>query len=397
MNIKNAIVTAFRALKKNRMRSALTSVGIIIGISSVIVMIGMGNSARVAVRDMIFTYGDDAFRVRTESRPMTSVDIANLKRDIHQIKYISPVFRNTNPDIRYKDRRTTGHKQSFLFGGSEDFIPLMGRNIVEGRSFTTNEVKSMSRVIIIGQTIVGELFESRSPIGELIVVDSVPLQVIGVLNEAGEGFSGDDYDSYTIIPYTTAQTRFWNTRGFRDMYISTHDTEEISEAAEEVRYYFRRKHNLRSDQEDDFRIHKSEDKLEIADDISQALALLLAGIASISLFVGGVGIMNIMLVSVTERTREIGIRMAIGAKKRDIMMQFLIESVTLSLLGGFVGITLGLVIYYIIVQFAEWPFIFSIASVLIATLFAAAVGIFFGYYPSKKAASLKPIEALKYE
>lgn len=394
MNIANAFTTAFRALAKNRMRSALTSIGIIIGVSSVIVMMGMGNSARIAVRDMIFTYGNDAFRVRVPwEETMTSLDVMNLLREVPQIRYITPVFRDADKHIRYRDKRAIG----FLFGGNEDFLPLMGRQIIEGREFTDSEVRSMARVVVIGLTLVDELFEGNSPLGELIIIDSVPLEVIGVMSMAGQGFSGDDYDSYTLIPYTTARTRFWNAPGFRDLYISAYNTQEISIVAEQVRDYFRRKYNLRPHQADTFEIHKSEDKLQIADEISRALALLLAGIASISLFVGGVGIMNIMLVSVTERTREIGIRMAVGARERDIMMQFLVEAVTLSSLGGAVGISLGLALYFTIVYFAGWPFIFSISYILLAALFAAAVGIFFGYYPSKKAASLHPIEALRYE
>ena len=393
MNISNALKTAVRSLGKNRLRSALTSIGIIIGISSVIVMMGLGNSARLAVRDMVFTYGDDAFRVRESGYSLSATDIHNLRREIPEINYISPVFRSSNEEIRHKNKRHTG----FIFGGNMDFIPMMGRYVIDGRSFTQTDIDTTARVIIIGQTLANELFDGRSPIGELVVAGGVPMQIIGILNRAGEGFSGDDYDTYAIIPFTTAQTRIWNRAGFRDMYVSAHSPDEISYTSEQVRNYLRRKHNLREGQEDTFEIHKSEDKLQIADEISQALAILLAGIASISLFVGGVGIMNIMLVSVTERTREIGIRMAIGAKRRDIMMQFLIESATLSSAGGIIGISIGLGIYYVVVDFVEWPFIFSLPSIMLAAIFAAAVGLFFGYYPSRKAAALKPIEALKYE
>jgi putative ABC transport system permease protein len=394
MNIKSSVITAFRALGRNRMRSALTSVGIIIGVSSVIVMVGMGNSAQVAVRDKIYTYGANAIRIDVpKGKPMRIGDLENLKRDLPQIKYISPVFRKAKITVKFRNRNMEG----VVYGVNNDFLYMKDRKAVDGRLLSDDEVDSMAKVAIIGKTNQDTLFAGESSIGTQILIDTLPLKVIGVLDTAGVGFSGEDYDNMIVIPHSTARTRIFNSDGFHQIYVSTGDAESVGEVADGIQSYLRRKHHLRPDMPDDFKIFKSEDKLKVADDISRALSFLLAGIASISLFVGGVGIMNIMLVSVTERTREIGIRMAIGAKRRDIMAQFLIESVTLSSIGGIIGITLGLVMYLVIVRVADWPFIFSFLSIIVSVLFAAGVGMFFGYYPSKKAASLKPIEALKYE
>jgi putative ABC transport system permease protein len=260
-----------------------------------------------------------------------------------------------------------------------------------------NDVTGSAKVGVIGVSAKRELFGNRNPVGEQILLDGIPLTIVGVMEFTGESFGGRDFDNVVIIPYSTYNIRLLNKRVFDEIYIKVRDEQpwmmssmmwlDICEVSSPIPDGVKAK----------FTVSTSKDKLKMANDISNALAILLAGIASISLFVGGIGIMNIMLVSVTERTREIGIRMAIGAKKKDIMLQFLIESVSLSVLGGIIGILLGLTIYGIIVYFVKWPFIFTLSSILISVMFATAVGIFFGYYPSKRAAELKPIEALKYE
>lgn len=394
MNVQNLFYTAIRALARNKMRSALTSIGIIIGVSSVIVMVGIGNSAKIAVKDKIYSFGSNAMRIYSFNRLFLPTDVENIKKEFYQIKYITPL--NTfshNWVVKHRNLST----KSKVMGVANEYLYLQDRKLKTGRLFTEEEIRSTSKVAMIGEKTWKDLFGFTSPIGQQIVVQNTPFTVIGTLEEAGQAFDGTDWDNIILVPYTTGNTRFMNRISFNEIYISVDDENKIDPTVADLRAYMRRKHSLPDGAEDDFKINTSKDKLKLANDISNALAILLAGIASISLFVGGVGIMNIMLVSVTERTREIGIRMAIGAKKNDIMYQFLIESVTLSSVGGIIGILLGLLIYYIIIYFVKWPFVLSPISIVVSVLFAAGVGIFFGYYPSKKASSLKPIDALKYE
>ncbi len=397
MSYKNLIITALRALTKNKMRSALTSIGIIIGISSVIVMIGMGNSAKVEVRDKIVTFGANAISLSTQAgktgKWMTDSDLVELKKNFYQIEMISPYNRLSNLLVRYKNKNIA----CSIEGVGDSYFAIKGNNAKLGRLLQPEDIISTAKVAVIGSTVQRELFEGRNPIGEIVLLRGIPLTVVGVLESMGKAFGGRDFDNIVIIPYTTFNKRLEGKTTFDEIYIKVLQPELISETGKLVIKFFRSRFSIPDGQDDRFELSTSEDKLKMANDISNALAILLAGIASISLFVGGVGIMNIMLVSVTERTREIGIRMAIGAKKKDIMLQFLIESVSLSILGGLIGIMLGLSVYAIIVYFVKWQFIFTLSSILVSVLFATAVGVFFGYYPSKKAADLKPIEALKYE
>ena len=392
MNIKNSFLSSVRALNKNKMRSALTSVGIIIGVSSVIIMVGMGSSARIAVKSKITTYGSNAMSIYDSKRPFLNRDLDNL-RALFQVKYITPVLYDTYIPTKYLSKNML----SRVFGVNVDFFRIKEWELLYGRYFTDLEIRSFAKVVIIGETVRQELFGTQNPIGRTIIIRNVPFKVIGVLVEVGQAFSGRDFDNLMVVPYTTCGVKLFNRRGFDEIYVATHTESMVDETVGLVEQYFRRVHSIPHGSPNDFKIKTSKEKLKIANEISNTLSILLAGIASISLFVGGVGIMNIMLVSVSERTREIGIRMAIGAKRRDILLQFLIESVTLSSVGGVVGISLGLAIYYMIIYFVKWPFLFSPFSVLISFFFAFAVGIFFGFYPARKASNLKPIEALRYE
>lgn len=380
------------------MRSMLTSVGIIIGVSSVILMIGLGSSARVEVKDKVANYGENG--IGLETRPggklFSTSDIIYIQNNIYEIDAITPVCYI--PESRNVIRYRNNIQRAVLWGVNNDFLKIKGRSLISGRAFTDEEISSFGKVAIIGLTLKEELFGSSDPIGEHILLNDMPLQVIGILNRAGKAFSGRDFDNKVLIPYSTANVRIFGRRNtFSEIIMSTKEERMLESAESSLVKYFRRVHNLRTDQENDFWINTSKEKLKMTEDITKALSLLLAGIASISLFVGGVGIMNIMLVSVTERTREIGIRMAIGAKRKDILFQFLIEAVTLTSAGGAVGIIFGLVGYSIIIYFLKWNFIFSFSAVLLSFLFSTSVGIFFGYYPARKASNLKPIEALKYE
>jgi putative ABC transport system permease protein len=398
MNIKNAFVTAVRSLKRNKLRSFLTSIGIIIGVSSVILMIGLGSSARIEVKDKVKNFGENGISIerKPEGKEFTIYDYNHIKQNIYEIDGITPVCYSSDKYnyVRYRNNV----QNSFLWGVNNDFLKIKGRTVIHGRAFTDEEIISYGKVAIIGLTLKEELFGNADPIGEYVLLNNIPLQVIGVLNRAGRAFSGRDFDNKIVIPYTTANIRIFGRRDtFKEMLMSTKEEYMLESAEKKLVKYLRRVRNLKSDQDNDFFINTSKQKLKMTEDITRALSLLLAGIASISLIVGGVGIMNIMLVSVTERTREIGIRMAIGAKRRDILFQFLIEAITLTSAGGSLGIIIGLAGYLVIIYFLKWTFIFSITSVFISFLFSAAVGIFFGYYPAKKASNLKPIEALKFE
>lgn len=395
MNFKNLLLTALRALTKNKMRSSLTSIGIIIGISSVIVMVGMGESAKIEVRGKVFSYGANALSVSTSrvGKYMNQSDLIELKKTFYQIDLISPYMRARNTLIRFRNMKLT----SEIEGVGSSYFDIKGKKCKTGRLFQDEDIDGTAKVAVVGSKIQAELFNGKNPVGEQILVNDVPLTVIGVLEFSGESFGGRDFDSMVLMPYTTFNIRIQNRRVFEEIYIKAIDENSVHDVGDNVRKYLRTKFSIPDGQPDNIKVYTSDDKLKMANDISNALAILLAGIASISLFVGGVGIMNIMLVSVTERTREIGIRMAIGAKKKDIMFQFLIESVSLSVVGGVIGIILGLSVYGIIAYFVKWPFIFTPSAVFISVFFATAVGIFFGYYPAKKASELKPIEALKYE
>ncbi len=397
MSYRNLLITALRALSKNKMRSVLTSIGIIIGISSVIVMIGLGNSAKVEVRDKIVTFGANAISFSVNSgitgKWIYESDLVELKKNYYQIDKISPFDRKSSLFAIYKDKNT----QTNVEGVGEAYFDIKGNKIDRGRFLSENDIVTTAKVAVIGVTVENILFSGRDPIGEVILINGVPFTVVGIMERQGKAFGGRDFDNVVMIPYTTFNKRIRGRAFFDEIYVKAKEPEYVLQVEKLLVRYFRNKFLIPEGQPDRFEISTSEDKLKMANDISNALAILLAGIASISLFVGGVGIMNIMLVSVTERTREIGIRMAIGAKKKDIMMQFLIESVSLSMFGGLVGIALGIAIYALIVYFVKWPFIFTVTSILVSVLFATAVGVFFGYYPSKKAAELKPIEALKYE
>jgi len=398
MNIKNAIITAIRSLRRNKLRSLLTSIGIVIGVSSVILMIGLGSSARVEVKDKVSNFGENGISIEQKpgGKKITSNDINTIKNEIYEVDMISPIcyIPEKNAVLRYRNNVT----HAKMWGVNNEFLIIKNRTIINGRSFTDEDINSFGKVVIIGLTVKEALFGNKNPVGEQMLFNGVPLQIIGVMNRAGMAFSGNDFDNEVIVPHTTANIRFMGRRDvYTELLLSTKEESMLETADQKLVKYLRTVHNLREDAEDDFWIKTSKEKLKMTEDITRALSFLLAGIASISLFVGGVGIMNIMLVSVTERTREIGIRMAIGAKRRDVLFQFLIEAVTLTSVGGAIGIMLGLVIYLIIVIALKWVFIFSLLSVLLSFIFSTSVGVFFGYYPARKASNLKPIDALKYE
>jgi len=397
MNLENLFLTAIRSLAKNKLRSVLTSLGIIIGVASVIVMVGIGSSARIAVREKITTYGSNAMSVThipsSFSTPFNEGDLSKIKRTIPLVKHVTPVSANMVTLVGYRNKYT----ECKIFGVNNEFFKIKEWPLQYGRYFEESEFPSNEKVAIIGNTTREELFGDVNPSGSVILVSLQPFTVIGSLSEMGQALSGRDQDNVIIVPYTTAQFRLTGQGTFNELFISTYSEDMMEEAVEEVKQYFIREHGLRQEGPYDFKIKTSRDLLEMAEYMSRTLTIVLAVTASISLIVGGIGIMNIMLVSVSERTREIGIRMAIGARKRDILYQFLIESVTLTSAGGIIGISLALIGYFLFTFFSELPFIFSPLSILMAFLFSCAVGIIFGAYPARKASTLNPIEALRFE
>jgi putative ABC transport system permease protein len=393
MNILNSFKSAFRALMRNKMRSALTSIGIIIGVSSVIMMIGLGSSAKYEVRNRIQNFGSNGLNIAFINRFLYERDYLNLKKLFTQIRYISPDIHFKNIPLRFEDRTVN----SVIYCVNNDYFQMRDWQLTNGRYFLDEEIRSLESVVIIGNTVRTKFFGYYNPIGKMLSISNRPYKIIGVLAESGSSLAGIDFDDIIAIPYTTGMVRYYGERRLDYIQAATYSEEALDDLVPNLKQYLRQTHNLTPNQLDDFRIETSKDKLKMADMISKTLQILLAGVASISLIVGGVGIMNIMLVSVSERTREIGIRMAIGAKRRDILAQFLIESMTLSFVGGTVGIILGLTGYLATVTFLDWYFEFSFLSVIVSFIFSAAVGIFFGYYPARKASSLKPIDALRYE
>ncbi|HPR49791.1 MAG TPA: ABC transporter permease [Spirochaetota bacterium] len=393
MNIRNSFITAVKSLGKNKMRTALTSIGVIIGVSSVIIMIGIGSSAQIAVKDKILTYGVNAIAVKTNFKNFNNVDIEKIKSTFYQVKYITPLSYSKYVPVKYFNK----NRVTFIWGVNNDYFKLKNWPLKFGRYFSEYEILSYEKVVIIGSSIQEDFFGNINPVGKIILIKNLPFRIIGVLQEMGTALSGRDFDDLAIVPYSTSSIKIKGIRDFEEFYIGVHSEDQIDYLVRLLHKYFAKNHPLTPDRRDPVKISTSKEKLEMAQSISRYLSILLAGIASISLFVGGVGIMNIMLVSVSERTREIGIRMAIGAKGRDILMQFLVESVILSSIGGIVGIIIGIGIYYTIIIFVEWPFVFSLAGILLSFLFSSVVGISFGYYPALKASQLNPIDALRTE
>ena len=408
MALFEAILIALGALRVNLMRSVLTMLGIIIGIASVIVMVAVGAGAEKVIADQISSIGTNLLvvlpgSVKTggvQSGPgavptLTIDDGRAIKRECPSVLAASPNIRGHGQIVFANQNWSTE-----LTGIDPDFLVVRDWAVVRGRPFTDSDVDSASKNCIIGQTIVNELFGSVDPLGKVVRIFKVPFRVVGVLAKKGQSPQGTDQDDTVLIPLTTAARKVFGSpfpNAVGGIVVKVRSKELISRAEDEITALLRQRHHIGPDKEDDFTVKNLSELLSVAATSSRTMSLLLGAIASISLAVGGIGIMNIMLVSVTERTREIGIRMAVGASEGNILLQFLTEAVLLTLCGGIVGIGLGIVAATVISRFFGWATFVSPQAVLIATLFSAMVGIFFGYYPARKAASLNPIDALRYE
>lgn len=405
MNLLSVIKLAFISIGRNKMRSFLTALGIIIGVASVITMVGLGQGAYYSVQEQISKMGTNLIMVMPGSSSHRGAmggmgSMINLMQDDAQaVLEECPSISMIAPTVRTSGQAVYGGRNwsTSIHGTTESFVHIRSWEIAEGRFFTDREALSGVKICVLGQTVAENLFGTLNPIGKIIRMKKIPLEVVGVLASKGQAGMGMDQDDLILAPLTTVQRRMMGITHINMIYASAMTEDLVESAQTEMTKTLRKRHKLGEKDEDDFRIQTQADIAETAGSTLAIIALLLGSIASVSLVVGGIGIMNIMLVSVTERTREIGIRMAIGARSRDILTQFIIEAITLSCVGGLIGMLFAIGVVHLISQFSEWPAVISFAAIIGSFLFSAMVGIFFGIYPAWKASQLNPIEALRFE
>ena len=405
MRFTSIIKVAFRALRRNKLRSGLTALGIIIGVGAVIAMVGVGNGAKTQVEQQIATMGQNVLMVFAGNSNSGGVrsgmggagtlkieDCEAMLREIPSIVAVSPEVRS-NAQVAAGDQNWFTNIQ----GESDTYFDIRSWDFSEGAPYSQADVRTANKVAVIGQTVAAQIYGAENPVGQALRIKNVPFKVVGVLKKKGSNMFGQDQDDVVIIPYTSAMKRVTGGTTLRMINVQVESAADLDSAQDDISALLRQRHHIRNPADDDFNIRNQQELSDMMTSTSKVMTILLGAIASVSLVVGGIGIMNIMLVSVTERTREIGIRMAVGAHGRDILLQFLIEAVALSCMGGIIGITLGLTTAKLISTFAHWPVLVSMTSIVSSFLFSAAVGIFFGFYPAKKASELDPIEALRYE
>ncbi len=396
---------ATRALMRNKMRSLLTMLGIIIGVGAVICSVAIGEGASNQIQEQIASIGDNMVWIEAGGRQvnglrtgtrgtksLTMGDVLAIRQQVSVVYNVSPNV-DTHVQVIYAGQNWS----TSLHGVSPEYLAVRRWRIDRGSAFLMSDVEHASNVCLLGQTIVDNLFGSEDPIGKTIRVKNIPCQVVGVLAAKGLSPFGQDQDDILFMPYTTAQRKIIGAYWLDDIMCSAASREVIAPAEKQIAALLRDRHHLRPDENDDFNIRHPADVAQAGADSQRVMTILLASIASISLVVGGIGIMNIMLVSVTERTREIGIRLAVGATEADVQMQFLSEATVLSLIGGCLGLAAGVAGTTLISNTLQWPTLIPLQAVVIAVVFSAGVGVFFGYYPAHKAAHLDPIEALRYE
>ena len=410
MSIWQSVRIAGRALRVNKLRSALTMLGIIIGVAAVIAMVGVGAGAQARVAEQIQSLGSNLIIVLSGSVTSSGIrlgtgsqltisedDAAAIAREIPLVQAAAPSVRGTAQVVYGNLNWATS-----IQGVTPDYFEARDWPVTDGRAITPEDVDGAAKIALVGQTTALNLFGESDPLGQIIRIKKVPFTVVGVLSRKGQNSWGQDQDDVMLIPISTAKKKVLgvsqaNPRSVGSISIKVRADEDMIEAEEQIRALLRQRHRLQPFQDDDFWLRNLSEVLQTQEESSRVMTYLLAAIASVSLLVGGIGIMNIMLVSVTERTREIGLRMAVGARRRHILLQFLIEAITLSLIGGIIGIALGLGGSRAISYFAEWRTLVNPESIVIAFGFAAGIGIFFGFYPARKASRLDPIEALRYE
>jgi putative ABC transport system permease protein len=406
----SAMRVAFRALQVNKMRSALTMLGIVIGVAAVIATVAVGTGATQRIQQQIASIGSNIIIVIPGSLTSSGLhmgtgaavtlsegDARELAAQCPSISIVAPVVRG-GAQLVYENANWA----SIAMGITPEFLTIRDLSVAKGAPFTHHDVDAATKVVVLGQTVVDNLFGDVDPIGKTMRVKKVPFTVVGVLARKGQSPTGQDQDDIILLPLSTAKRKVLgiksaNADAVDAIILQAADNQKMQAAQDEAEALLRQRHHLQPGQDDDFSIRNMQEIFAAQESSSKVMSLMLAAVASVSLIVGGIGIMNIMLVSVRERTREIGLRQAVGAKTRDILTQFLVEAATLSVAGGIVGIALGVAASFVVSRLADWQTVVGPGAVLLAVFFSALVGIGFGYYPARKAAYMDPIEALRYE
>ena len=408
MNLYSAMKVAYRSLRANKMRSVLTMLGMIIGVAAVIAMVAVGQGANERIAAQIASIGSNLLLILPGSTTsgglrsgfgsvptLTMADAKAIGKELSAVRYQSPSIRSTAPVVYGNQNWST-----IIQGVAPEYFNVRDWGVAAGRIFSPEDVDASAKVALLGQTVSESLFGGENPIGKIIRIKKVPVTVLGVMDAKGQSPQGQDQDDAVFVPIPTAQKKLVGTTHVGTVgviFVQAVDADSIGLAQQQVTDLLRQRHRINRGQDDDFSVRNLSEMLAVAEASTRVMSLLLGAIASVSLLVGGIGIMNIMLVSVTERTREIGIRMAVGARERDILLQFLIEAVVLAVTGGSIGILVGVGGSALISRFAGWSTIVDPGAVLLAFGFSAAIGIFFGFYPARKASRLDPIEALRHE
>jgi putative ABC transport system permease protein len=402
-----ALRLAGRALRRNKMRSALTALGVIIGVAALIVTVAAGEGAKSMLNDQIASLGTNMLIVLPGTstsggihggagtgRPLTRDDVAEITRNAPAVKYAAPVDRTVVQMISANQNWS-----STVYGTTPEFFAIRDWQIARGRFFLASEVDSAAKVCVLGQTVAENLFGGQDPVGETIRVKQMPCEIVGVLQRKGQSSQGQDQDDMLVMPSPTYKSRMLNqNRNYiGSMLLSATSSQDMDAATQQVTAILRQKHHLQDGADDDFTVRNLADIAATQQKMVDTQTGMLRNVAAVSLLVGGIGIMNIMLVSVTERTREIGVRLAIGARERDILLQFLVEAVVLSAMGGLIGIGLGVAGSFLVAFLMEWPVLVTPFWIGLAFTVSCAIGVVFGFYPARKAARLDPIDALRYE
>ncbi|MGD9899484.1 MAG: ABC transporter permease [Calditrichaceae bacterium] len=406
MKILNVIKIAIAAIKRNKIRSFLTMLGIIIGVASVIAMLAIGEGSNASIQEKISSMGTNLIHIQPASRNSSGVqhsremsqtlvvaDVDFIRENCDKISAVSPEIDGSGQVIF-----GTNNWPTQIYGGNEEYTYIKKYDIASGRSLSSQDIKNAAKVVVIGQTVVENIFgDDIDPVGQTIRFEKIPFKVIGVLEEKGENTFGQDQDDIILAPYTTVMKRVIRQTHLRAIVMSAVSEDQIDEASTQIEEAMRLAHKLKDSEDNDFELRTQAELISTFGSISEMMLVLLGSIAAISLVVGGIGIMNIMYVSVTERTREIGLRLAIGGKGKDILMQFLLEAVLLSVTGGVLGVAGGILASSAVENIMSWPVLITMESILLSFLFCSFIGVFFGWYPARKAAALDPIEALRHE